>query len=115
MKLGLIGACVAALISSVTSALAAPTYLTCSLDGLPPKGFGFTIDEQAGTVGILIKTSGHSRVVPAAYSPDKIFINEGDVRWMISRTDLRFSRTIKMIDSTTYGTCEIDAVPKRAF
>ena len=100
---------------TIPNALAAPTYLTCSLDGLPPNGFSFTVNEDSGTIGILIRTSGNSRVVQATYTPDKILVDEREVRWMISRTDLRFSRTIKLISSTTWGSCMVDAVPSRAF
>jgi len=97
-------------------AIAKPTYLACTLmiDG-QPEHINFTTDEQAGTVSILIVSSGSSRTVRGAFTPDKVIIDERSVRWEIDRTDLGFSRTITMINSTTNGQCKIQTVPKRAF
>ncbi|WP_152568993.1 hypothetical protein [Microvirga sp. BSC39] len=98
-------------------ALAQPTYLACVLDGgsVGPVRINFTTDESAGTVSIHIVSSGHSRTVNAAFTPDRVLVDERTVRWMIDRTNLQFSRTIKSVNGTEYGQCEIQKPPQRAF
>lgn len=99
-----------------TSATAQPTYLACALDldgKLEP--INFTTDEQIGTVSIQIVRSGSSRTLNATFTADKVIIDERDVRWEISRTDLSFSRTIPFLNSITSGQCTIQATPQRAF
>lgn len=105
-------ACV--VLSGVASA--APTYLACTfmVDG-SPNVIDFTADEAAGTVSILTRHSGFNRTVAATFTPERVLVNEGDVRWEISRVDLTVSSTITMINSTDHGKCEIEAAPKRAF
>ena len=107
---------IAALGSLPVSAMAEPVYLVCTImvHG-KPNDLNFTLDEQIGKASIMVPASGVARTVNAAFSTDKVVIEEPQVRWVINRVDLRFSRTIKLIDSTNEGHCQLQATPKRAF
>lgn len=97
-------------------AQAAPVYLSCIFPGSEGDGIiDFTADEAAGTVSIFIKSSGRSRTVNGAFTPDQVRVEERDVRWVINRQDLSVTRIIHFIDSTTRGNCQIQVAPQRAF
>jgi len=106
----------AALTAFVGPVAAKPNYLTCTfmIDGTPSV-INFTADEASGTVSVFVPSSGHSRTVDAMFTPDQVMVDESQVRWEISRVDLTIARTIKMIDSTDRGQCEIQTAPERAF
>lgn len=101
---------------AASPAIAQPTYLACTLmiDGQPER-IDFTTDEQAGTVSILITSSGSSRTVNGTFTPDRVVVDEPSARWAISRVNLEFSRTVKMIDATDVGQCEVQEAPRRIF
>lgn len=107
----------AGLCAMVPSAVVANTiYLSCTfmVDG-KPNIIDFTADEAAGKVSILTRESGFSRTEDAAFTPDKVLVNESRVRWEINRVDLTVTSTLTMIDSANRGQCEIVEAPKRAF
>ena len=104
-------------LSLINPAIAEPIYLACNLviEG-NQSPINFTVDEGAGTVSITIVTSGSTRTVRGTFAPDKVVVDEGDVRWEINRINLGFSRVLVALgNSTDSGRCEIQSAPKRAF
>lgn len=97
-------------------AVAEPVYLSCTflIDG-NPNTLDFTADESAAQVSIFVPNSGRSRTVNATFTPDKVVINEEQVIWTISRTDLSITRYIKLVDSANSGKCDVQQVPTRVF
>lgn len=108
--------CLAA-ISVATPALAAPTYMTCvftNSEGTKSE-VKITADEANASVSIYVPSSGHSQRAPATFTPDRLIFKTDMLDYVISRTDLAASRTIRMISSTDKGVCSVDPAPKRAF
>ncbi len=97
-------------------ALAAPTYLSCSIsaDGQTSQ-VDMTIDEGAGQVSFLIVSTGYARQVPGVFRPSEVVFSDGGVRYVVSRTDLSIVRTVIKYNFIDRGQCEIQKAPKRAF
>lgn len=97
-------------------ALAKPVYLSCEIpvdDKIA--AFEVTADEEAGTVSYLVVSSGFTKTMPGAFQADKVVFGDKGGSFTIDRTNLAFTRTITMINSSDHGQCKIIEAPKRAF
>ncbi|MBO0133766.1 hypothetical protein [Agrobacterium burrii] len=98
----------AALLFSVSSAFAAPTYLSCEFAG--SKGisqvFNFALDEATGTFGVYVPASGSRRMEKGTFAGDKASLNEGSVAWEIDIAKGSVIRDKRMVGEKDSGTCK---------
>ncbi|MGN6270885.1 MAG: hypothetical protein ACTHM0_13455 [Sphingomonas sp.] len=107
------------------SAATGPVYLKCSVTSKEGRitHQDLTLDEDAGTAGIVVQETGASdQRRPATFSTDHVsfavpFGAAGEIRYDIDRVSLAFSRT-GAIGTTQFidrGWCALARTPKRAF
>jgi len=94
--------------------MAEPVYLRCSFPGNGAVVM-ITPDEANAAVTVALPATGYSAKMPAAFTASEVRFQDTRVAYVLSRTDLSVTRTIKMISSTDNGKCEIEKAPKRAF
>jgi hypothetical protein len=114
-KLGLLG-----VVAIASEASAAPVYLDCPIaspSGRNAVHLDLTLNEDAGTVGVLYRETGKSvQGLTATFTPDDVSWARPDAdglgrtEWHVSRTSLAISETMyiganPMIART--GTCEV--------
>ncbi|MDZ7896396.1 MAG: hypothetical protein U5M50_16470 [Sphingobium sp.] len=97
------------------TAHATPIYLTCDFAEKPGYGIKLTADEGAGTVAVIVPSTGYSETMRAAFSTDRVVFEGRLLSYSLSRVSLKLERTIKSINAIDHGICRIEAAPKRAF
>ncbi|CDN94727.1 hypothetical protein [Agrobacterium tumefaciens] len=102
------GFTVAALLFSVSGALAAPTYLSCEFASSKgtPQVFNFVLDEAAGTFGVYVPASGSQRMEKGTFAGGKASLNEGSVAWEIDIPKRSVIRDKRMVGEKDGGTCK---------
>jgi hypothetical protein len=107
-----------------TPALAAPTYLSCSISNSNAPATVLTIaaDEDTQTVTYTVASSGASFRRPAVFSPTSVEWNDdmryAALRYSLSRTTLQIRRSLQIGDNpgrVESGTCTVQRAPTRAF
>jgi len=111
--------------------LAAPVYLSCTIDGEDGPGYKVTLNEEAGKASEL-SDDGYSITADAAFSPNEVTYqtstsDRGFAAFyyssVIDRTTLSYTRKSLMLsgdgtrkESARPGRCEIEKAPvERAF
>jgi hypothetical protein len=97
-------------------AAATPTYLKCHF---PRRDKTFevqvTADEANSVVTVFMPTTGHTEKMNAVFTATQVLFRNSRMSYALSRTDLSIRRTIPIINAEDDGTCDLAAVPKRAF
>lgn len=104
------------LIISLLAAAAAtgtPTYLRCSFEG--QVDVLITADEANSAVTLSVPSTGYIEKLPAAFSADAVRFRNRIIAYNVNRVDLTVRRQFDGIDSSSAGTCKVEAAPKRAF
>lgn len=96
------------MIVSGSSALAAPTYLTCEFPNPTgaPQVFNFAIDATARTFGVYVPASGSQRTAEGTFPDGKATLNEGTVAWEIDLANGTVIRDKRMVGEKDKGTCK---------
>lgn len=107
------------MMSMSSPALAAPTYLACTLDQSSTQlPVDVTVDEDGQRAIITLPTTGRMVTRRAAFSPTEVSIPDDETTWVVNRTNLTFQRIIDIAGkrSAYAGTCAVKPAPaKRAF
>ncbi len=100
--------------TALVAAANTPIYLRCTFE---PNSTAvlITADEANSAVTISVPSTGHTEKLPAAFSATDLRFQNRQLSYVVSRTDLSVSRTIKLIKETDTGRCAIEQAPKRAF
>ena len=95
-----------------TQAFAAPTYLTCTIEGNEVK---VTSDEQNAAVTIMVAGTPAPQRFNASFSANEVVFADHGIRYTLSRTNRTLVREVARYGWVDRGTCTIDQAPKRAF
>ena len=103
------------LMTSVIVGVGGPTpiYLRCSFSN--KTDVMITADEGNSSVTVALPSTGYSEKIPAAFTATEVRFQNRMLSYVINRTDLSAVRTIRSINSTDAGHCQIETAPKRVF
>lgn len=97
------------------SANAATSYLTCTVTSQPGWSIEVAANEETSTVTTNIPMTGFSGKGVGIFTASDVVFGDRDISYRISRTDLSFERTIRILRQTDRGFCKVNAAPRRAF
>ncbi|UNZ53826.1 hypothetical protein [Agrobacterium tumefaciens] len=103
------GFAAAALLFTVSGAVATPTYLSCEFASSKgaPQVFNFALDEKKnGTFGVYVPASGSQRMEKGTFAGGKASLNEGSVAWEIDIAKGSVIRDKRMVGEKDGGTCK---------
>lgn len=107
------------MILSFMLALAAPVYLSCTLqEGEHEQAVDLAIDEPNQSVTVTQKTTGRVFRRKSVFTPSEVSIPDEVSVWTIDRTNLKFRRDTTIGDKqfVDHGSCSLVPEPeKRAF
>jgi hypothetical protein len=103
-------------------AVAAPTYLACTISsGGEPAHLNITADEANQIATLEIIETGHVERRPAVFTQTTVTFDSpmsfGDTAYRISRTDLSINAVVSagQTSVTSSGSCTVQTAPQRAF
>lgn len=118
MKLPLKAAFTAvAMLFPFSSAMAAPTYLSCELPTSAgvAQVFNFALDATAGTFGVYVPSTGSQRTANGIFTGGKASLNEGTVAWEIDIGKRTIIRDKRMVGEKDRGTCKTISAGQSGF
>lgn len=95
------------------AALAAPVYLSCTMEGAAP--LTATADEQQSIVTVMVEGTRAPQRLNAAFSPVKVTFGNGSISYVLDRRTLQIVRTVASMNWIDRGQCRIEKAPARAF